>query len=524
MDIDELNEEEVTTTINFKPSFVLIAIDTHPSMFETRRTDEDDKEETHPFKDALSACYEIADSLILASSRSNYNQFGVVLAENDQDKASLIEVENNLLDSVKLLKEKCSLSNEQLQSDYERKGDLDLGGFFRLCKKKFRAIHNTYYKRIIIFITNDDNPINSDGQKRFTALNEARTFEAGDIYFELVSMKKDFEYEKFYNELFYLYTKPPPKDILCEDQEGLVEQLQSAIVFRYTKLKYHFYPFKNDYSRYLQVIKMSFIRKAKLINTEKAAPDGRLLKRVRPDLGVSQATVPEFELFMGLQEPQLQLNLSDKYDIYGNDMPIGIHLQYVSDRQSMEGVVLNNTNIVIVDPKEELPYFEHFWQYCVDRNKVLICIKKYKHPTEIRYVELIPKYANNQKLFLIKDLPFSHELTIPKRILTTKQEFERTKEKSEVVRKLIDKLTFDYDPRMFINPSYGKKKAFVKAKLLDAPEEQVIDSTEDTQGIDGQIGEIVNEIKDVFGFQETQGIKRRAPRATGSTRGKKSAK
>lgn len=73
-------QDENTTIVNFKPSFVLIAIDTHSSMFHTWN-DDDDADESHAFKDALRACYEIADSLILSTSRSNYNQFGIVLGK-----------------------------------------------------------------------------------------------------------------------------------------------------------------------------------------------------------------------------------------------------------------------------------------------------------------------------------------------------------------------------------------------------------------------------------------------------------
>jgi len=515
------DENEHTTTINFKPSFVLIAIDTHPSMFETRIVDESGNE-THPFKDALTACYELADSLIFSSSRSNYNQFGVVLVDKDE-KASLMEVESNFLDSVKLLKQKCSLSNEELQNGYERQGNLDLGAFFLLCKKKFKAINAAYYKRTIIFITTDDDPVEQDPQKRFTALNEAKTFEAGDITFELVTMTDKFDYTKFYNELFHLYTKPSLEEILCQDKDGLVDKLSNSIVFRYTKLRYNFYPFKNDHSRYLKVMKVNFIRKAKLYNTSKATRDGRLLKRVRDNLGVDNPNSCAFTLNMGASVEPLQLELKDKYDIYGNDLPLGLHLQYVSDRQTQPGFVVNETTILIVDPKEDLPYFGLFWQYCVDNDKVLICIKKYKHPTEIRYVELVPKYANDQRLFLIVDLPYCHELRLPKTLETAEPKtYETTEEQHKLVRQLIEELSVDYDPKMLLNPSLAKKKVYVKNRLLDELHEEAVDPTADTEGIDGQIGNIVGEIKRAYNWSDSQGTKRKAPPTRG--RGRKAAK
>lgn len=272
-------------------------------------------------------------------------------------------------------------------------------------------------------------------------------------------------------------------------------------------------------------MKVNFIRKPRLYNSDKASHDGRILKRMKPNLGVTPVVQPEFQLHYG-GESSLKLDLQDKYDIYGNNMPLGFHLQYVSDRQAKLGIVLGPTTILIVDPKEDLPYFDQFWQYCAEKNKVLICIKKYRHPTEIRYVELIPKYANNQKLFLVKDLPFSHEKIIPK-IMETAEDtsFEPNEKQCEVVQQLINTLDFDYDPRAFENPCYAKKKAYVKAKLLEEAEEEAPeDPTANTEGIDRQIGKIVNKIKQEFNLSEPQGTKRKGGSAGSSGRGRKAAK
>ncbi|XP_066245087.1 ATP-dependent DNA helicase 2 subunit 1 [Euwallacea similis] len=514
----ESKEYENTTTINFKPSFVLIAIDTHPCMFKVITDSEGN--ETHPFKEAITACYEIADSLIFATSRSNYNQFGIVLVNEDQ-KASLTEVEGNFLESIKTLKEISNKSSNELRVTYERTGDIDLAAFFLLCRKKFKEIKAAYYKRILILITNDDDPLKGDSQKKFVALNEAKTFEPCDITFELIPMTPNFDYKIFYNELFHLYSKPPTCEEICKDKDGLVQKLSNSLIYRYTKIQYKLFPFKNDYGRFLKVMKVNFIREAKLYNTSRATRDGRIVIKAKQNPDVRNRE-QKFTIFTDAIE-YLEFDLKDKYDMY-NKLPLGIHLQYISDRQTDFGVVINQVSLIVLDPSEELrDYFEQFWQYCAENNKVLICIKKYRHPVEVRYVELIPKYANEQKLFMIKDIPFCEEYKLPKCLIEAKPlVYNTSNEQKDAVNSLIQELKWNYDPKMFSNLSYSKKKAYVKSKLLDLPEEEVEDPMGDITSMDEVIESIVPRIERLFGFSAIpRGEKRKAGGSAASKRGKK---
>lgn len=68
---------------------------------------------------------------------------------------------------------------------------------------------------------------------------------------------------------------------------------------------------------------------------------------------------------------------------------LGLHLQYVCNRQLSAGLLLNHASILMLDPKEDLKYFDEFWQYCVDNDKVLVCIRKYQHSSPIRFDLLI---------------------------------------------------------------------------------------------------------------------------------------
>ncbi|KAF7272789.1 hypothetical protein GWI33_014462 [Rhynchophorus ferrugineus] len=500
-DEDEYDEApEESFTINFKPSFVIVIIDAHPSMFKTTKTA--DNSETHAFKDALTACYSIADSLIFSNRRTNYNQFGIILAA-ENDNINLIEIEGNLLDSIKILKEECSLSNEELKAKYERTSQIYLGKLFSLCKRKFKSINSVYYKRHLIYITNDDDPVSGDDHNKYVAINEAKTFEGNDIFFELITMRSDFDYTKFYNELFYSCSNIPPADIICPDKDGLEDKLKSIIVFRYTKLRTRFYPFSNEYSKYLKVLKVNFIKKAKLINNKRVSKDDwKPVKCVKkPNISGDSG---QYKLTMGVGEDPFTFSAADVKELRSNDLPLGLHLQYVSNRQLSTGVLLNHTSILIVDPKEDLKYFDEFWQYCVNNDKVLVCIRKYQRISPIRFVELVPKFANNQRLFLIRDLPFCDEYAPSKpTVKHVLPSFDISEEKQQTIERLIDRLSFDYDPKTFRNLNYARKKAFVKSELLKQTEEDVEDIFANcSESIDHEIGEIADTIKSLFHLSE----------------------
>lgn len=142
-----------------------------------------------------------------------------------------------------------------------------------------------------------------------------------------------------------------------------------------------------------------------------------------------------------------------------------------------------------------------------------MCLKKYRHPSEIRYIELIPKYANKQRLFLIKDIPFCEEYCVPKDVHTEKATSSNiSEEQKQLMRDLIEKISFKYEPSIFVNPSYGKKKAYVKAKLLGLPEEIVEDTTSNPGQIDEEITKIVADIQNLFNVSfAIQGQKRKLP-------------
>lgn len=156
-----------------------------------------------------------------------------------------------------------------------------------------------------------------------------------------------------------------------------------------------------------------------------------------------------------------------------------------------------------------------------------MCLKKYKHPSAIRYVELIPKFANNQKMFLVKNLPFVEEILYPnkvtERLLKRQAIRSPTGNQLQAVRDLMTGLTSYYEPRMLYNVSYSKKKRYLKAKFLDMPYVDPGDCAGDMSAMNEELGKEMRAVRDLFGFNSGTGEKRKAagPSNARAKRGRK---
>lgn len=75
---------------------------------------------------------------------------------------------------------------------------------------------------------------------------------------------------------------------------------------------------------------------------------------------------------------------------------------------------------------------------------------------------------------MIRDLPFCEEIVLPK-VFTkhTLPSYDISEEKQHAIEEFINNLSFKYDPQTFKNLTYARKKAYVKAELLEKPEEDV---------------------------------------------------
>lgn len=287
--------------------------------------------------------------------------------ETDPKKATLVEIKTNMLEKFKILRDEYNKPVSQLITQYKRNDEIDLAAFFQMCRRMLKEIEGDYYQQTLIFITNDDSPVRDNAQLKFAVMNEAKSLEACDVRLELVSMREDFDYTKFWNEFFNTFQNPPNIEEFCANRKGLTTRLKNSIIYRYTPLKCKLFPFKNDFQKHLQCKRVKFIRPAKLYNTNRMSKDGKLLMRVKSE---QAPFVPQYRVNLGNAELE-HFDLKEKYEIFYNDLPLGLHLQYVSDRQTEIGVTVGRPGLLMMDVKEELSHFyDNFWSYCVDNNKV----------------------------------------------------------------------------------------------------------------------------------------------------------
>ncbi|KAK9891210.1 hypothetical protein WA026_013525 [Henosepilachna vigintioctopunctata] len=501
---DEENDEVSEYSGPYKPSYVLIAIDTHNSMFKSDGA-------PSPFKNCLLAAYRLCDELLLKSDKRGYSPFAIILHDNDE-KMNLINFQDNMIQTTKLLKELRLLSENQLKAKYMRDYDVELTSFFQSCKKKFKDISTNFYKRILLFITNDPDPVNGDKNKRFTALNEAKNFQENDIVFQVIVPNEDFNFDVFYSELFSLLPQKP-LNIICEDEEGVYDKLSSTICLKLPQRKMCFYPFADDLTKYMYVYKKSYIKYPRLLNNDFMAEDGTSVIRTRranPENDEGPQNNQEFILQNADTKHkfhELIFDLGDKLESRRNEFPIGYTLLYVSHRLTSVGEVIGEPKIVETDPKEELPYFNEFWQYCVNNQKVLVCAKKMTASDDPRAVEFIPKLINTNKVFLVKQIPFADEIEEPEEAIP-RDEIPATQKQIEVTDRLIDQLSVDFSCSYLVDLEYMRKEWYLKSKLLSEPRGDVEPTEHFTlEQMDQKLNGIVEEY--LSAFPQERGTKRK---------------
>lgn len=473
---------------SFKPSYVVIAIDNHSSMFERN------SHGVIPFRMCLEACHNLADTLLFRKDARSWSPFAILISGISKPLTTFSE---NVMDVIKVLKATSGLSDDALRLEYQRKGSLDLSSFFITGKKLFHEVKTVFYKRTFLYLSNDDNPI-SDKNSKFTALNEIKTFAGSQIQFQVVPTIQSFNYKLFYNELFNLLGGLKQEEI-CTDTEGLTQKLSSTILVNINERKLIFYPFKDDTRRFMKCLRLYIYSNIQLYNTNMTKDGQKVINTPKhSDIPVHY----RIKHISSDKAPNVKFDLDEKDRLMDFDTPKGLILSYVADRQVGIGHIFSSPNLIRADPKEELPYFNKFWDNCVATNKVLVCTSKVRQPDKIRCVELIPVLVDGIQMFLEKRLPFGNEIMLPQKLNYPVEEVN--KERREAVRKLVDKLTFDFEPKMVVDIQFQRKKAYIKAKLLNEPIVPVNDIQVDPQALDSVLEEVIAEIKEKFDLRETE--------------------
>lgn len=214
----------------FLPSFVIFAIDTHPTMFV--QTDGETA-----FNQAIMACYNIADSHVLTSNVKH--QFAVVLA--DSKNHEVVQFSNTIPDAVKLLGKICAY--DDLRGMYERTGAFDLAEFLLTCKKKLLDVNSSAYRRTIVYVTNDDDPAKGNAELLKIA-QVTKSFPEFKIWLKVVTTNPKFKCALLYNNL-------SAEVNVVESVDEMSDTLSSYINPKIRSRTANFYPLRGNFERYV---------------------------------------------------------------------------------------------------------------------------------------------------------------------------------------------------------------------------------------------------------------------------------
>lgn len=382
-------------TVFFKPSYVIVAIDTHSSMFKY------DENGILPFRSCLESCLRILDSLIFVKDTKCWNSFAVLLARNEPN---FINFGDNIIESVTFLKSLLKQSDEKLESDYKRQGDFSLAEFLLQCKKAFHDIKAVFHQRILVFITNDDNPIDN-AQSKFAAINEVKSFEASEIRLEVIPTNVRFDFTLLYNEMF-VQMPGERKEEICTDVDGLEQKLSSVVLPRLYKKKVNFYPFLGDFNNYLTCYDFKIAKQPQLLNT-KVTVDG---KDVIPKPAPLSNDLPTYDLISSCNgNMNVTFDIMDKTNLLNVSLLRGFTLICIGKPVVKPIYNISKNHILQENNTQQSKYFKMFWDYCHANGRVLICVVKYKHPGKFAYCQLSPIMLGEVPSFLCKFL-FSFNL------------------------------------------------------------------------------------------------------------------
>lgn len=389
-DEDFEDEDMKISTHTYKASYIVVAIDTHPSMFQQ------DKNGRLPFRNCLEACLRILDSLIFVKDSKSWNPFSILLTREDP---VFIDFGDNIIVSVKLLKTKLELSDQELEDEFQRKNDFDLAEFFLQCKKAFHDIKAAFYQRTLIYISNDDNPV-KDAQSKYAAINEVKTFDGSQITFQIIPTKVEFNYALLYNEMLALLESREEKpDECCTDVEGLEQKLSSVLIPKYYKRKVHFYPFKDDMNRFLICFDLKLVQSRNLFN-KKVSVEGKTVKPKPPPV---LENLPSYSIKTHKKvKPDVSFDIMEKDRFYDTSFPRGYTLVYIGKPILESMYCFSKPRLVQAHSTETTNFFRKFWQYCVDNDRVLICVVKHKQPAKIKFCQMGPIIVGEVPSFLCK--------------------------------------------------------------------------------------------------------------------------
>lgn len=404
----------------------------------------------------------LMDSLLAFDVKSYRCPLGVVFASNENNKINFIKYADNNVENYKKIKNLLSQSFDEIKKQYLREDGLDFGEFFTKCKLIFDEVKTEMYKKIILFVTDEDDPRISD-QLKFKALKVARAFNEQNLFLNLITFNSQFSPDYFYKDLLYEAGIGCIKDYL-KDALSFCDFVESKIISKSVTFNQKFYYLIGDKETHLDL---------KIHNCVKVA-------RFKKNMLVTKDTFEEVKkvsLFQLRQEEKIkvlynkdsfvQVDSKVAENLKHTNFPSGYILLYVNSRETTKGFVIAKPVLLESKERDNIIY-DTFWQYCYDNNVVLVCAQKFRSTSPIVFVELIPKIFNGVKMFLSVRVPTSDHF----HFLSQENNLSNIKPRGDcmaVMRKIVDDMTFKFHPSLFPRVDYERTVAYVKSELTGEP-------------------------------------------------------
>lgn len=261
----------------------------------------------------------------------------------------------------------------------------------------------------------------------------------------------------------------------CEDEDGIVDKILSIAEPNKRYRSTRFFPFIGNTKKFLKVhIATPAPQSARLLFNKLLTRDRHAEVR---KIAKAEKTIQTERIAVINKDDKIKLNCDDLTMLKSSPYPVGYALLgVVKQKMTKPEFVIQQHNLMFENPKEKLKYFNSFWKYCYEKDRVLFCSYKPTRASHASFCEMIAKVYNNRPGFLIKYLYFVDDIIIDPEAPFEKREEEVDEPDDSVindVNKLIDALTFTFDPKAFFDVQDAKEEAYVRAQVLDQPMERV---------------------------------------------------
>nr|CAH7751435.1 unnamed protein product [Callosobruchus chinensis] len=364
-DSDEDSDGEGTTVEFSPPSYMIIALDVHHNMFKT------DDDSPMPFRMCLEAIGKLADSVLFETSAKNICPFAIVLAR--KDNIVLRHFKSNLIETIKFINKKLEQSDGDLKKEYMRDASepFEMSNFLLQCKKVFLDVTKTYYKRFLVFLTNDDYPTCAqDASGMFTIVNETRSLSHADVTFKVITTTDHFDFSKFYKEIFEASDQDLTEEV-CLDVLGVKQKLRSIVALTEGRKRIYFHVKIGETQHSIQCYKYKPCQKARILNNAFYTTGGQQVKKVPSGPAsykyrvINKYNTCQFEYDQGTFERKT-------VDVV---VPYGYTFLYVTKSMVLVGEQVNPARLLICDTHEKDEaklLFRKLWDGLVESNRVIV--------------------------------------------------------------------------------------------------------------------------------------------------------